>query len=146
MSEISYVEKEYAEKPSEELVVVFWGVIRYANDLISQNKRLPEMIGKDLRLIIAEFLKRGLFTHNQMESRPVHEIWTFYKFVKQYIEGVSRGDFEPIDSADDQYVNIVHELQDRGETMPSQRIEAEYLDLGINLLKKQEIRGGNSNG
>jgi len=134
------VDETHFEKMSGiELVKTFWLIIGFANEQTKAKKPIPRALGHDLRLIIAVLLKRELFTQEQLKNRPTYEIWVFYDFVKQYLEGVSRDEFDPIEAADEQYGNIVHLLQERGEKMPSQRIEAKPVTIGSRAVSRGGI-------
>lgn len=115
---------------SETLVFKFWTLIRVCNSIVDDDNSTEfGDITRQIRVILSKMLERNLFVDESLEHRPTFELWTFYDFIKQYVEGVNGGKFEDIENLEEQYRTVVQLLKDRGEEMPAQTVEVEPLDF-----------------
>ena len=93
---------------------------------------------RQLRVVTAEAIRRNMFGISVREREPTDEqLWTWYAVLKQFIEGVNTGEWDPVDSTEDQYRDVIGELKKRGHEMPAQVVRLEPLDLLGELTKSQ---------
>ena len=79
---------------SEALVFKFWTLIRVCNSIVDDGSSEFGDITRQLRVILSNMLKRNLFDDERLAGRPTFELWVFYDFIKQYIEGAMVEIFE----------------------------------------------------
>ncbi len=114
---------------SETLVFKFWTLIRVCNSIADDGSSDFGDITRQLRVILSKMLEKNLFEDENLSQRPTFELWTFYGFIKQYIEGVNVGKFEDIENLEEQYRAVIQLLKDRGEEMPAQVVKVDVLDF-----------------
>ncbi len=123
---------------SEVLVFKFWTLIRVCNSIVDDGGTEFGDITRQIRVIFSRMLERNLFADESIEHRPTFELWTFYDFTKQYIEGVSVGKFEKIEKMEEQYRRIIQLLKDRGEEMPAQVVTLKHIEFLSEALAQTE--------
>lgn len=127
------------ENSSETLVFKFWTLIRVCNSIVDDDGSLEfGDITRQIRVIFSEMLRRNLFADESLAGRPTFELWTFYDFIKQYIEGVNSGKFEEMENTEEQYRTVIQLLKGRGEKMPAQTVKVQYLDFLSEALAQEE--------
>ena len=127
------------ENSSETLVFKFWTLIRVCNSIVDDDGSLEfGDITRQIRVIFSEMLRRNLFADESLAGRPTFELWTFYDFIKQYIEGVNSGKFEEMENMEEQYRTVIQLLKVRGEKMPAQTVKVQYLDFLSEALAQEE--------
>lgn len=93
---------------------------------------------RQLRVVTAEAIKRDMFGISVRMRDPTDEkLWTWYVVLKAFIEGGNTGQWDPVDSTEDQYREVIVELKKRGHEMPAQVVRLEPLDLLGELTKSQ---------
>ncbi len=126
------------ENSSETLVFKFWTLIRVCNSIVDDDGSLEfGDITRQIRVIFSEMLRRNLFADESLAGRPTFELWTFYDFIKQYIEGVNSGKFEEMENTEEQYRTVIQLLKGRGEKMPAQTVNVQYLDFLSEALAQE---------
>lgn len=114
----------------ETLVFKFWTLVRVCNSIVDDDGSSEfGDITRQIRVILSKMLEKNLFADENLEGRPTFELWTFYEFIKQYVEGVNVGEFEDIENLEDQYRTVIRLLKDRGEEMPAQVVNVQYIDF-----------------
>ena len=125
------------EDSGELLVFKFWTLIRVCNSITDDCGKEFGDITRQLRVILSNMLRKNIFEDESLTHRPIFELWTFYEFIKQYIEGVNVGKFEEIENTEEQYRTIIKHLIDRGEKMPAQTVRVEPLDFLSEALAQE---------
>lgn len=83
-----------------------------------------------LRIVTAELLRRDMFGISVREREPTDEqLWTWYEVTKQFIEGVSKKQWDAVEGTEKQYRELIADLKSRGHTMPAQSVQLEALDM-----------------
>ena len=125
------------EDSGELLVFKFWTLIRICNSITDDGGKEFGDITRQLRVILSNMLRKNLFEDENLAGRPTFELWAFYDFIKQYIEGVNVGKFEEIENTEEQYRIVIQLLKSRGEKMPAQTVNVQYLDFPSKALAQE---------
>ena len=126
------------EDSGEVLIFKFWTLIQVCNSITDDGGTEFGDITRQLRVILSNMLKKNLFVDDSLTHRPNFELWTFYNFIKQYIEGVNSGNFEEIKNMEEQYRTVIELLKGRGEKMPAQTVSVQRLDFLSKALAQTE--------